>query len=72
MNKRRIFLKYLGAGTSLGSVFASHLMASIGFAQTTSSPTKRHMVWGGTVPLKLDPHDVIDVPTFFFKNNNLF
>jgi peptide/nickel transport system substrate-binding protein len=29
----------------------------------------RPMIWGGTVPLKLDPHDVIDVPTFFFKNN---
>ncbi len=29
----------------------------------------RPLVWGGTVPLKLDPHDVIDVPTLFFKNN---
>ncbi len=29
----------------------------------------RPMVWGGTVPLKLDPHDVVDVPSLFFKNN---
>jgi len=69
VNKRRKFLKYVGTATYLGSVLASHLLPSIGQAQTSNSPTKRHLVWGGTVPLKLDPHDVIDVPTFFFKNN---
>jgi peptide/nickel transport system substrate-binding protein len=64
MVQRRRFLEISGFAASVGAVSGISLWPAAALAD---SP--RPLVWGGTVPLKLDPHDVIDVPTFFFKNN---
>jgi peptide/nickel transport system substrate-binding protein len=63
--ERRDFLKVPGAAGLLSTSVASSSL----WPAMLSAQQIRPMIWGGTVPLKLDPHDVIDVPTFFFKNN---
>ncbi len=62
--ERRAFLQVPGVAGLLGAATSTALWPRIVSAQGA-----RTMIWGGTVPLRLDPHDVIDVPTFFFKNN---
>jgi peptide/nickel transport system substrate-binding protein len=64
MFQRRRFLEYSGLAASMAAVPGISLWPGAANAQGV-----RPLVWGGTVPVKLDPHDVIDVPTFFFKNN---
>ena len=62
--ERRAFLQVPGVAGVLGAAASGSLWPRIVSAQAV-----RPMIWGGTVPLRLDPHDVIDVPTFFVKNN---
>lgn len=61
---RRNFLQSSALATALG---AAPGLALWGSAVQASSA--RPLIWCSTIPQTLDPHDVVDVPSFFIKNN---